>query len=246
MGRIARALLIVCVAAAAAPRASRAADSDAAQKPVTAKAKLGYVQTGGNTEVLTVLAGDKLEWKTGSWGFAQDADAVYGRDHGVENAGRYSAGLRGDYTFTPRLSAYGLASWRRDPFGGIERQFDEGTGLAFHAIIPNPQQLDLEAGVGLRQREDTASQEDDFTTARVAGLYKYFFQEKSSVEASAAWVVNLDDTEDSEFQWRASLAAPVAGWLALTLGYDSLYRNQPLPGLEKTDWTVSAGVQLTY
>jgi hypothetical protein len=45
---------------------------------------------------------------------------------------------------------------------------------------------------------------------------------------------------------RAALAAPVAGGVSLTLGYDSLYRHQPLPRFANTDWTVSAGLQISY
>ena len=239
--------LVVALAVSMPPvRSALAADAPAAAKPVSATAKLGYVQTGGNTEVLTMLAGDKLTWSTGHWLLAQDADAVYGRDHGIENAGRYLVGVRGDYQLSERLSPYALASWRRNTFGGINRQFEEGVGLVLHAITPKPQQLDLEGGVGLKQREDIHYIEDDFSTARLAGLYKYFFLEKSSFLVSSAWVVNLKDTGDSELDSRVALEAPVTGGISLTLGYDSLYRNQPLPGFVKTDWTVSAGVQITY
>lgn len=244
VGLIALALSLAALLTAA--RAARADDAAAATRPVSATAKLGYVQTGGNTEVLTLLAGDKLTWSTGHWLLAQDADAVYGRDHSVENAGRYLVGLRGDYKLSERISPYALTSWRRNTFGGINRQFEEGVGLVFHAIAPKPQQLDLEGGVGLKQREDITHVEDDFSTARVAGLYKYFFLEKSSFLLSSAWVVNLKDTGDSELDSHAALEAPVTGGISLTLGYDSLYRNQPLPGFKKADWTVSAGLQVTY
>ena len=237
-------VIVACMLALAI--AARAEDAATPPKPVSATAKLGYVHTGGNTDVLTMLAGDKLDWVSGHWTLKQDADAVYGKDHSVENAGRYSFGLRGDYTMTARVSSYALASWRRNTFGGINRQFDEGVGLVFHAISPKPQLLDLEAGAGLTQREDIAYLEDNFATGRLAGLYQRTFHENSTFQLSSAWVVNLQDTGDSQLDSRVSLAAPVESWLSLNLGYDSLYRSQPLPGFENTDWTVSAGLQLTY
>jgi len=234
-------MLSACVA-----RAVRADDAAAPPRPWAATVKLGYVQTGGNTEVLTLLAGDNLTWTSGRWVAKQDAEAVYGRDHDVENAGRYMVGLRTDYTITDRLSPYALVSWRRNTFGGINRQLDEGAGLVFHAIIPQPQQLDLEAGAGATQREDVTNHQDDFGNARVAGLYKYTFLGKSSLTLGTAWLVNLQNTTDNQLDSRISLAAPLAAGVSLTLGYDSTYRNQPLPGFVKTDWTVNAGVQLTY
>jgi len=43
-----------------------------------------------------------------------------------------------------------------------------------------------------------------------------------------------------------ALAAPFASNLALKVTYDLLYRNQPLPGLEKLDTTFGVGVQATF
>ena len=238
---------LVLLAALTLPAASPArAEDAAAPRPVSASARIGYVQTGGNTEVLTLLAGDKFAWTSGKWVTKQEFDAVYGRDHNVENAGRYLLGLRGDYSMSPRVSPYVMASWRRNTFGGINRQFDEGVGFTYHAINPKPQQLDFDAGAGLQQRQDVARVEDSFGTGRLAGLYKYFFLEKSSFLVSSAWLVNLKDTNDYQLDSKAVLDAPVAGGLSVALEYDSLYRNQPLPGFVKTDWTLSAGLQFTY
>lgn len=238
-------LTLLLASVLALPLSARADDAPP-PKPLSATAKLGYVQTGGNTQVVTMLAGDKVDWLSGRWTFKQDADAVYGKDSSVENAGRYSFGLRGDYGMSSRVSTYALGSWRRNTFGGINRQFDEGVGLVLHAINPKPQQLDLEGGVGLTQRQDIAYHDDSFSTARVAGLYQYTFHERSKLQLSSAFQLNLQDTRDTQLDSNVSLAAPIESWLSLTLGYDSLYRGRPLPGFSNADWTVNAGLQLSY
>jgi hypothetical protein len=115
---------------------SAAADDPAPEKPVHATANVGYVQTGGNTEVVTLLAADKLEWKQGVWRYSQEGAAVYGQDHGVENAGRYGFDLRADYSLSSRVALYGLGSWRRDVYAGVQHQYDEGAGVVYHAIVP--------------------------------------------------------------------------------------------------------------
>jgi hypothetical protein len=56
----------------------------------------------------------------------------------------------------------------------------------------------------------------------------------------------LQDTDNSDVEAIAKLAAPLAGGLSLNLGYDAQYRSKPLPGLERLDWTVSTGLQLNY
>jgi putative salt-induced outer membrane protein len=214
-------------------------------RPTKLTADLGYVKTGGNSDVTTVTASDKLEHKAGIWLFAQEAGAVWGETDGVESAGRYGFGVRADRGLGPRLSAYGLAAWRRNTFAGISRQFDEGVGLSWKAVITKPHSLDIEAGAGLNQRTTTLAEEQNFGTARGAAVYGYDFAQKSRFEARGAYLLNLKDTEDSEGNARFSLTAPIAGVLALKVGYDLSYRNQPLPGLEKLDTTFSVGVQAT-
>ncbi len=206
----------------------------------------GYVQTSGNTEVTTFTGADKLEHRSGAWLLTQEAGAVWGETDGVESAGRYGASLRAGRDLGPKFSAYGLASWKRNVFAGISRQFDEGVGLEWHVITNKPHNLGLEAGVGLSQRLTTLLDEESFSTARMGGSYAYEFSEKSKFEASGAYVVNLNDTEDGDGNAKLSLTAPVAGKLALKVSYDFLYRNKPLPGLEKLDTTFGVGVQASF
>jgi putative salt-induced outer membrane protein YdiY len=211
------------------------------------------VQTGGNTDVITVAATDKLEHTKGVWKVTQEGGAVWGQDGGVENAGRYGLSLRADRLLNERLSAYALASWRRNTFAGISRQFDEMVGLSFHALVPTvtpeltqPHHLDLEIGAGLDQRLGTDHVRDDFATARAAALYKYYFAEKTIFEASAAYLLNLDDTKDSEARGRVALSAPLSANFGLKLSYEANVRNQPPAGLQKLDSTFSAGIQVSY
>src|SRR5262245_8454701 len=234
--------IVAVVAAPALYGVAAAQDS----KPTKLTADFGYVQTGGNSDVTTVTGGDKLEHRVGPWLFTQEAGAVWGETNGVESAGRYSFGLRADRSLNQRLSAYGLASWMRNTFAGIDRQFDEGLGLTWHAVMPKPNLLDLEAGAGLIQRRTTLDRDENFTAARTGALYAHEFSEKARFEAKGSYVVNLEDSEDTQGDARFSLAAPVAGSLALKLSYDVFYRNRPLPGLEKVDTTFSVGVQAIF
>src|SRR5262249_33939564 len=103
-----------------------------------------------------------------------------------------------------------------------------------------------EAGLGVNQRRDTFGVQDNFGTARAGAIYGYDFTEKARFEARGAYLLNLKDTEDSEGNARISLAAPVAGNLALKVSYDLAYRNRPLPGLEQLDTTFGVGVQAVF
>jgi len=234
---------IALVAALAGASGAAAAEE---AKPTKLTADFTYVKTGGNSDVTTVSGTDKLERRASQWLFTQEAGAVWGETDGVESAGRYGFSLRADPGLGDRLSAYGLATWKRNTFAGIARQFDEGLGLVWHAVKAKPNTLDLEGGVGLSQRRTTEPTEDSFGTARAGALYGYDFTEKARFEARGAYLVNLADSEDSEGNGRLSVAAQVAGSLALKVTYDVLYRNKPLPGLENTDTTFGVGIQVTF
>jgi len=240
--RFTRSTIAFVLAAAALPGVARCADD----KPTRLTADFGYVKTSGNSDVTTISGTDKLVHVAGAWSFTQEAGAVWGETEGIESAARYGFSLRTDRKLNERLSAYGLASWRRNTFAGISRQFDEGLGLAWHAVTAKPHTLDLEAGAGLNQRRTTLEQDESFSTGRAGAFYGYDFSEKSRFEARGAYLVNLEDSEDSEGNARLSVAAPVAGSLALKVSYDLLYRNKPQPGLEKTDTTLGVGVQATF
>lgn len=237
-----RALTLAALLVAGLPAVGFAQDTEQV-KPTKITADAAYISTDGNTETTTISGGDKLEHKHASWLFTQEARAVWGETDGVENAGKYTASLRPDYLFSEKLSAFLIGAWRRDVFGGIARQFEESAGLSFHALTGKVNQLDLEAGAGLLQRKDTLHQQDDFSTARAGVRYKHSFTEKAYFEGRGSYLLNLEDSDDSQGDGSLALVAPIAGKFAMKLSYDVFYRNKPLPGLEKTDTTFGAGIQ---
>ena len=222
-----------------------AAQDVAPDKPTKITADAAYISTNGNSEVTTVSGGDKLEHKHANWIFTQEARAVWGNVDGVETTAKYGASLRGDYLISSRLSSYLLGAWRREPFAGISRQFDEGVGLSWHAVVSKPHEVDLEGGAGLLQRKDTLGDEADFGTARTGARYKYSFTEKAYLEAKGAYLFNLKEARDSQGDGSVALVAPITGGFSMKFGYDVFYRNKPLPGLKTTDSSFSAGIQFS-
>ncbi|HEU5310709.1 MAG TPA: DUF481 domain-containing protein, partial [Candidatus Eisenbacteria bacterium] len=162
--------------------ASRASAQDAPppeEKPTKITADLAYIMTDGNTETTSITGGERIEHKLTKWAFLQEARAVWGETDGVETAGRYDATLRGDYLLSERLSLFGMGVWRRNVYAGIRRQFEEGVGVSWHAVMGKPHVLDFEVGGGLLQRTNTIGPDDEFATGRLAALYQYYFTEKA-------------------------------------------------------------------
>jgi putative salt-induced outer membrane protein YdiY len=207
---------------------------------------LGYVKTTGNTVVQTITGRERLEHYTGAWSFAQELTALQGETRDVETAARYTGLLRAGYDFSERLGAYALGEWRREPYAGLSHQFDESAGLVFHAVRPNPHELDVEAGLGMLQRKLTSRVEENFGTARFGTRYRYHFTDKALFSARADYTMNLEDTGDGDLHGVLGLVAPLTAGISLRVGYDYYYRTEPAPGFEKTDTTFDTGIQLRF
>src|SRR5262245_1287098 len=182
---------------------------------------------------------------------AHEAGRVRGGARAARWAGRRAPGVR------PRAPRCLQGSARGDVRGRATAHAPGQSGprpvaarivnpTARGGVVAKPHTLDLEAGVGLNQRRSTLDLDEQFGTSRFGALYGYDFTQKARFEARGAYLLNLRDAADSEGSARLSLAAPVAGSLALKVSYDLLYRNQPLAGLEKLDTTFGVGVQATF
>ena len=244
MNRIPRlVVLAVCLLAVSVVSRAFAHDAPPEENPTKITADLAYIMTDGNTETTSITGGERIEHKITKWAFLQEARAVWGETDGVETAGRYDATLRGDYLLSERLSLFGMGVWRRNVYAGIRRQFEEGVGLSWHAVMGKPHVLDFEVGGGLLQRQNTIGPDDEFATGRLAALYQYYVTEKAYFEARSAYLLGLEDSDDSQLEARFALLAPLGAGFSVKLGYDLFYRAEPLPGLEDLDTTLSAGLQ---
>ena len=238
---------LVLLLAALLPLASPALAQPPARPDSTVGiADLGFVKTTGNTVVQTITGRERIEHYTGPWSFAQELTALQGETRDVETAARYTALLRAGYDFSERLGAYALGEWRREPYAGLSHQFDESAGLVFHAVRPNPHELDLEGGFGLLQREFTSRVEENFATARFGTRYRYHFTEKAIFSARADYTMNLEDTGDGDLHGVLALVAPLTAGISMRVGYDYYYRTEPPVGFEKTDTTFDTGIQLRF
>lgn len=226
---------------------SARAQEEAAERPTKFSADFSYVATGGNSDAQTLAGAEKLEHKTGQWLFAQRALAVWGTANDVESANRYLFELRADREISKRLAVYGLLGWTRDPFAAVNRRFDEGVGLVAHVMLPTPHTFDVQAGVGLAQRKTTLGEDEEFTTGRLAGYYRYEIRgPKTYFETEDIYLHDFDHPRDYEVQARAAVAAALANSVSVKIGYGYRYRNEPPTGFKNWDSTFASGIQVSY
>jgi putative salt-induced outer membrane protein len=211
---------------------------------------LGYVQTSGNTEVSSVNATERLAWRSSpQWLFTQTGAWIYGRTNGAESANQILGSLRTDYTIRGNLSAYGLVTYERNTFSGIEHRYAELLGLGWSATSGRTA-LSVDAGAGNTQQL-TGGVTASYWVARLAPKVRYNISDKAYLEEGLEFLENLKDTGDLRSTSTTALVAPVSRSIAIRLGYLMRHTAQPpinpatsVP-FKKLDTTFQSGIQLS-
>lgn len=214
--------------------------------PVQLTLDLGFVSSSGNSDVTTFNLGERLAYTTGPWVFVQTAKALYGETDGNATAESYDAGLRGDYVFKERVSAFGLLTYHRNTFAGIAGRYSEGVGLAWRAIRAARDSLRMEAAVSMNQERNIADVETNFAATRAALGYKHMFGAAAFFTQLLEALLNMEDTEDLRVNSETALTAPLSRQIALKVSYVVRYDRQPEPGFEDTDRIFTTGVQIVF
>lgn len=218
---------------------------DAPPKAVSFTADFGFVNTAGNTDVTTLNAGEKVEWKPGKVTIKQGFAIVYGETDGNTTTSSLRGDLRGDYPLSEAIAVFGAFAFDRNRFAGIARRFEENVGLAYKPIRGERDKLEFEAGASFNQQRSTLEISDNFTAARGAGLYKHLFTETAYLQQTIEVLPNLEDSEDLRINTETSLVAPLSKQIALKLSYVIRYDKLPEPGFEKTDRLFTSGIQIS-
>ncbi|MDT8273828.1 MAG: DUF481 domain-containing protein, partial [Desulfomonilia bacterium] len=146
----------------------------------TDEAELSFVQTSGNTDLVSFSARNLLKYQfsekiEGSWRLA----ALYGKTGSEKTAESYSTELRGNYLITERFYASALAGWMRDTFAGKDSRVYAGPALGYKVLLGPVHLLSGEVGLLYAREDYTDDTEESFLEGRALGSYEYLFSEKT-------------------------------------------------------------------
>jgi putative salt-induced outer membrane protein len=211
-------------------------------------AELSYVQTGGNTEVLTFSGKNMVKYNfteklDGSW----EVGLLYGKTEGEKNAERYYSDLRLDYNASATFYYYLMGGWEQDKFAGIDRRLYVGPGVGYNIVATERQALSTEAGLDYAKETYTDDTEDDFMEGRFLAKYAYTFTPKTKFTQSAEYLHNFNDAEKYRVNTVTGLTTQLTDMFSLKLTYEVNYQNKPSPEtLENTDTTFSAALVVNF
>ncbi len=209
--------------------------------------ELGFVKTGGNTDVSSVAVGQKLEIPAGERILLrQTVNWTYGKTEGVETSNQLFSGVRGEYALSSRIGAFAGVNYSYNLFAGIKRAFEEIIGVSVKVIKTPKDVLLFDGGFSFNQETEVLQAEAaTFTAGRIAMDYRHTFVAKTYLQQTVEWLPNFRTSADYRLNAETALVAPVSSLIGIKLGYLVRYRGQPPGDIRKTDTTLRMGLQFT-
>ena len=207
-------------------------------------ADLGFINTSGNTHVSTLNASDLLTVYTSRNNkLTQDFSTTYGTVTNVVQTSLWTASIRNAYTFTPNVGIYGLLAFDRNTFAGIEQRFEQGIGAALIPVNAGRNRLEIDLGASYVEQRSTSAVELNYPAGRAAAVYRYTFAKDAYFQQSIDDLTDLNRVSNTLINSETDLVAPLSRRIAIKVGYQIRYSNDPPPGFKTTDRLLSTDLQ---
>jgi putative salt-induced outer membrane protein len=228
--------------------AQEAEGAGEAPEPIwTGSLGLAYLATTGNSETSTFGLNFTTERKPTPWGLTITGRFNRNEDDGVLTAERYSLGGRARRALGERWELFGGLSAERDEFAGFELLLLAEAGVTYKALVGPKHHLSFDAGLTWTDENRIEPEPDVDFMGAVLGLdYEWKISDNSSFTQALDFYPNFDESSDWRLTSMTALQSAVNSWLAVKLGYEIRYRNQPIGDNEDTDTTSTASVVFTF
>jgi putative salt-induced outer membrane protein YdiY len=213
--------------------------------PPTWNFKLGlsYLATAGNADTSSagVDAGYRREW--GVWSLDANAAAVRATRNDVETAESASSQLRGRRKIVDGLEATAGLRSEMNRFAGIDLRTIADTSLSWNAVTTPSWRLRTLYGLSWTREEPRGERPVSTSLGGLLQLQNTVkISEGSELNGQVTAYPDMEDTEDYRINANLALQAALNRHLALRIGYDLKYDNEPIRGFERTDTTSTASL----
>ena len=210
-------------------------------------ADLGVVNTAGNSNVTTANVSNAFSvWTDHSNKLSQTFGLVYGTNNGKVQTNLWTAGLRDSYILSQVVGLYGLFAFDRNTFAGIEQRFEEGLGASLVPVNKGRNRLEFDLGGSYIQQRTTAGVETDYGAGRAGLIYRYTFAKESYFQEAVDDLADFTNFSNYRINSQTDFVAPLSKHVALKVGYQVRYSNQPPPGFKTTDRFLTTDLQFNF
>ncbi|MGB3723227.1 MAG: DUF481 domain-containing protein [Pacificimonas sp.] len=201
---------------------------------------LGGSFSTGNTDELGAAASLGLNKRGRNWEHDLKLAFDYQRTNGTTRRERIYAGytsrrdLGGDLFF-----AFGLLSFERDRFSGIDYRFTESLGVGYRLADGDDFKWTVEGGPAARQTRFTDGR--DLSNIDLLGRTDIEWKpsDNLTLTESAGFLLS---TGNSSYFSKSAVTAKLLGDISARLSFDVLHETDPPAGREKTDTITRASL----
>jgi len=240
---------------------------DAKPDGINAQVSAGGLSSSGNSKLVAFTGSGAFDWRGGANGFGASLVGNYGRSAPpgtdmkttAENAqGR----LRYDRYLIDDASVFLLVTGRHDKFQGLAFRLNLDPGFKY--LFVNRPKTSLWGEAGYDFQYDTRTNEarrifDDMGTlierlpkhetdhsARLFLGFRHAFNDDVAVANGMEFLQSLVDGDRRRFNYDLLFTAKVWGDLALGVGFNARFDNQPLPGKVKLDTATTLSLVYSF
>jgi len=211
------------------------------------EAEFSFVDTAGNTDVLTLAFKNLFKYT-----FSEKMDAawkigaLYGRNNGETNAENYFTDLRLNYNVSERFYIGVGGGWLKDEFAGFNSRIYFGP-TAGYKILTGPRHfLNAEGGVDYVREKYITDETENFASGRATGAYELSITEKSKFNQLVSFLIDFENSDKYYVNSLTSVTSALNNWLSLKGSYEVKFNNRPVPiTLDKTDTILSLALVVT-
>lgn len=246
-GKLRRIASATAVIAALMAVTATAQTNDEATSPWSGNLGLAYVATSGNSDTQTFGIDFKLERIPEPWGLEVTALFNRAKEGDVTTAERNAAGIRGKRALNERWQLFAGLSGEKDEFAGYELLAVGELGVTYNMLLGPTHLLSFDAGLTYTDENRIEPEPDVDYFGGVAGLaYEWKISDTAALTERLLWYPNFDTSSDWRLTSETGITASLTSTLALKLGYEMRYRNQPIGDNSSTDSTTKASLVVSF
>lgn len=249
----------VATAGFEAPAAKPGEGKDASELKLSA----GGMLAGGNAQSLAATTAAKGRVRRDANQLDGAIAANYGRsapegqDKTETTVENLQGKLRYDRFLTDEVALFLALSGLRDRFQGLDIRLNLDPGVAYYFIDQDKHRFWAEIGYDyqfeLRREEAVVAgaaagtpidRSDDQHAARLFLGYENNLSEAFAFDTGLEYLQPFTGTEGWRLNWNVGISSAIAGNFSLATTFLLRYDHDPLPGIEKTDYTTA--VSLVY
>lgn len=207
------------------------------------KLGLSYLATSGNTDNSSAGIDTTYRRTWGVWSLDASAAAVRATRNDVETAENASSQLRGRRKIADGLEATAGLRSEMNRFAGVDLRTIADTSLSWSAVDTPGWRLRTLWGMSWTREEPRG---DQAVRTSLGGLLQVQntlkISEGSELNGQVTAYPDMEEPDDYRLNANLALQAALNRHLALRLGYDIKYDNEPVRGFERTDSTSTASL----